>query len=207
MKKVAEGIAPSVMNLFKRCIETSNWPAIWKRGELTPILKKGDKHNVENYRPITTLSIIDKVFESLLCKQITHYLISYRKNHNSETILVRLTEDWKHAIDRKELVTILSTDMSKAFDSLCHNLVIKKLKAYGFTNQSLDLIRSFLNDRYSRVKLGSIRSEWSKMSRGCPQGSSFGPLLWNLFQIEITLLVKETNLFMYADDHQLSMYI
>ena len=68
-----------------------------------------------------------------------------------------------HAIDRKELVTILSTDMSKAFDSLCHNLVIKKLKAYGFTNQSLDLIRSFLNDRYSRVKLGSIRSEWSKM--------------------------------------------
>ena len=93
--------------------------------------------------------------------------------------------------------------MSKAFDSLCHNLVIKKLKAYGFTNQSLDLIRSFLNDRYSRVKLGSIRSEWSKMSRGCPQGSSFGPLLWNLFQNDMTMLVKDTNLFMYADDHQL----
>ena len=78
------------------------------------------------------------------------------------TTLVRLTEDWKHAIDRKELVTILSTDMSKAFDSLCHNLVIKKLKAYGFTNQSLDLIRSFLNDRYSRVKLGSVRSDGLK---------------------------------------------
>ena len=72
-------------------------------------------------------------------------------------------------------MTILSTDMSKAFDSYV-NLVIKKLKAYGLTNQSLDLIRSFLNDRYSRVKLGTIRSEWSKMSRGCPQGSSFGPL-------------------------------
>ena len=69
MKKVAEGIAPSVTNLYKRCIENSNWPAIWKRGELTPMIKKGDKHNVENYRPITTLSIIDKVFESLLSKQ------------------------------------------------------------------------------------------------------------------------------------------
>ena len=94
-------------------------------------------------------------------------------------------------------MTILSTDTSKAFDSLsCHNLVIKKLKAYGFTNQSLDLIRSFLNDRYSRVKLGrTIRSEWSKMSRGCPQGS--------LFQNDMTMLVKDTNLFMYADDHQL----
>ena len=93
--------------------------------------------------------------------------------------------------------------MSKAFDPLCHNLVIKKLKAYGFTNQSLDLIRSFLNDRYSRVKLGSVRSEWSKMSRGCLQGSSFGPLLWNLLQNDMTMLVKDTNLFMYADDYQL----
>ena len=152
MKKVAEGIASSVTNLYNRCIENSDWPAIWKRGELSSIFKKGDKHNVEYYRPVTTLSIIDKVFESLLSKQITHYryfdptlsprLTAYRKNHSCETTLVRLTEDWKHAIDRKELVTILSTDMSKAFDYLCHNLVIKKLKAYGFTNPSLDLIQS-----------------------------------------------------------------
>ena len=109
MKKVAEGIAPSVTNLYNRCIKTSNWPAIWKRGELTPIFKKRDKHNVENYQPIATLHIIDKVFESLLSKQITHYfdptlsprLTAYRMNRSCETTLVRLTEDWKHAIDRK----------------------------------------------------------------------------------------------------------
>lgn len=103
---------------------------------------------MENYQPIMTLSIIDKVFESLLSKQMTHCfdptlsprLTAYRKNHSCETMLVRLTEDWKHSIDRKELVTILSTDMSNAFDSLHHNLVIKELKAYGFTSQSLDLI-------------------------------------------------------------------
>ena len=146
-------------------------------------------------------TVVNYSFHSSGPSKSSHIL--YRKNHSCETILVRLTEDWKHAIDRKELVTILSTDMSKAFDSLCHNLVIKKLKAYGFTNQSLDLIRSFLNDRYSRVKLGTIRSEWSEMSRGCSQGSSFGPLLWNLFQNDMTMLVKYTNLFMYADDHQL----
>ena len=215
MKKIAEGIAPSVTSLYNKCIETSNWPAIWKRGEYTPVFKKGNKHQVENYRPITTLPIIDKVFESLLSKQITHYfdptlsprLTAYRKNHSCEMTLVRLIEDWKHAIDKKELVTILSTDMSKAFDSLCHNLVIKKLKAYGFTSQSLDLIRSFLNDKYSRVKLGTIRSEWSKMSRGCPQGSSFGTLLWNLFQNDMTSMAKDTNLFIYADDHQLNNFL
>ena len=169
------------------------------------------KHNAENFRPITTLLNIDKALESLLSKQITHYfdptlsprLTAYRKSHSCKTTLVRFTKDWKHAIDRKELVTILSTDMSKAFDSLCHNLVIRKLKAYGFTNQSLDLTRSFLNDRYSRVKLGSIGSEWSKMSRGCPQGSSFGLLLWSLIQNDMTMLIKDTNISMYADDHQL----
>ena len=116
------------MKLYNRCIETSDCPVIWKRGELTPIIKKGDQHSVENYRPITTLSIIDKVFESLLSKQITHHfdptlsprLTAYRKNHSCKTTLVRLTKDWKQAIDKKELVTILSTDMSKGFDSLCH---------------------------------------------------------------------------------------
>ena len=99
IKKVAEDITPPVTNFYNRCIEIRNWRAIWRRGELTPIFKKGDKHNVENYRPITTLQIIDKVFESLLSEQITHYfdsslsprLTAYRKNHSCETTLVRLT--------------------------------------------------------------------------------------------------------------------
>ena len=60
-----------------------------------------------------------------------------------------------------------------------------------------------MTDAVDRVKLGAIRSEWSKMSRGCPQGSSFGPLLWNVFQNDMAMLVKDTNLFIYADDHQL----
>ena len=102
-------------------------------------------------------------------------------------------------LTKKELATILSTDMSKAFDSLCHNLVIKNSRHIGsLVCQSLDLIRSYLNDRYSRGKLSSIRSGL-KTSRGGPQGSSFGPLLWNLFQKDMTLVVKDTNL-MYVDD-------
>ena len=211
LKEVAVGIAPSLTNLYNECVETGYWFRAWKKGELTPVPKKGDKQDIQNYRPITTLITIDKVFELLLCKQITeHYdstlsqrLTAYRKNHSCQTTLIRLVEDWKYAIDRKELVAVLSTDMSKAFDSLCHNLVIKKLDAYGFGSGSLDLIRSFLNERYNRVNLNSVSSEWKSMPRGCPQGSSFGPLLWNLFQNDMSFLVKESNLTMYADDHQL----
>ena len=79
--------------------------------------------------------------------------------------------------------------------------MIAKLKAYGTCDHSLDLIRSYFSDRLSRVRLGNISSTWKHVNRGCPQGSAFGPLLWNLFQNDLTYLSK-SNICMYADDHQ-----
>ena len=93
--------------------------------------------------------------------------------------------------------------MSKAFDSLSHSLTIKKLEAYGFGRRSLELMRSFFENRQNIVKLGEITSDWIKIKRGCPQGSSFGPLLWNRFQNDLPSHVKDANLTMYADDHQM----
>ena len=106
------------------------------------------------------------------------------------------------AADNKEYVTVLSTDMSKAFDSLHPALMIKKLKAYGFNEPSLNLLRSFFERRKNRVKLQEEQSAWKEQKRGCPQGSSFGPLLWNLFQNDLSIHRQSANLFMYADDHQ-----
>ena len=99
---------------------------------------------------------------------------------------------------------MLSTDMSKAFDSISHSLTLKNLEAYGFTSASLSLMRSYFKNRMNRVKLGDTRSEWKAMTRGCPQGSSFGPLLWNLFQNDMAYNINsEANLLLYADDHQM----
>ena len=128
---------------------------------------------------------------------------AYRKTNSCETTLIRLTEDWKMAADNREYVTILSTDMSKAFDSLHPALMIQKLKAYGFSETSLNLLRSFLERRRNRVKLQEAHSAWKEQKRRCPQGSSFGPLLWNLFQNDLSLHGQSANLFMYADDHQI----
>ena len=127
---------------------------------------------------------------------------AYRKGHSCETTLLRLTEDWKLAIDRKELVCILSTDRSKAFDTPSHSLTLTKLEAYGFESSTLDLMRSFFNNRQNRVRLGNTESNWFQMSRGCPQGSSFGLLLWNSFQNDLPCSITTANLSMYADDHQ-----
>ena len=98
---------------------------------------------------------------------------------------------------------ILSTDMSKAFDSLCPSLLLKRLEAYGFTEQALELMRSYFEDRLNRVKIGNTTSKWREMTRGCPQGSSFGPLTWNIFQNDLALHINSGKLNMYADDHQI----
>ena len=95
------------------------------------------------------------------------------------------------------------TDMSKAFDSLHPSLMINKLKAYGFSEESLSLMRSYFSNRQNRVKLNGVTSSWKDAVRGCPQGSSFGPLLWNIFQNDMTYIVNNASLSMYADDHQL----
>ena len=106
----------------------------------------------------------------------------YKEKYSCEVTLLTLVEEWKQAVDRKELVSIISSNMSKAFDSLCPALSIKKLEAYGFDNCSLDLTRSFFNKIFNRVKINGHTSEWKTMTRGCPQGTAFGPLLWNMFQ-------------------------
>ena len=101
--------------------------------------------------------------------------------YSCETTLVRLVEDWKHAIDHGKLVGELSTDMSKAFDAMHPTLLLAKLKAYGFSEGTLSLMRSFFKKRKGRTKLGTVVSEWKEIKMGYPQGSNLGQLFWNIF--------------------------
>ena len=83
---------------------------------------------------------------------------------------------------------VVSTDMSKAFDSLYPPLIVKKLEAYNFSESSLKLLRSYCNSRMNRAKIVSVTSTWKPLERGCPQGSNFGPLLWNIFQNDLIII-------------------
>ena len=147
-----------------------------------------------NYRLITVLSCVNKVFERLSGNQITTKsndrlddgLTAYRKHNSCETSLIGLVEDWKFARDNRLLVGILSTDMSKAFDSLHPHLMQCKIKAYGFQDRALDLLHSYLCSRLGRVFIGSVISTWRNVERGCPQGSVLGPLLWNICQNDLS---------------------
>ena len=172
--------------------------------------KKDDKLSKENYRPITILPCVNKIMEKLVGSQISAGFDSrmyensntYRRHHSCETTLINLIESWRKARDDKLVVNILSTDMSKAFDSLHLPLLLSKLKAYGFQESLIQLLNSYLCDRYNRVKMGSEFSSYRLVNRGCPQGFALGPLLWYIFQNDLPLCVS-TDISKFADDHQM----
>ena len=212
LKVRAEEISLPLSTLYNSCIKKGQWPCDFKKGNWTPVYKKDDKHAKENFRPVTVLSCVNKVFERLLGNQITTKyddrlgdgLTAYRKHNSCETSLIGLVENWKLPRDNRLLVGILSTDMSKAFDSLHPPLMLCKLKAYGFQEKALDLLCSYmyLCSRLGRVCIGLTTSSWRNVERGCPQESVLGPLLWNIFQNDLSYNV-DFGLSMYADDHQI----
>ena len=210
LKSGAEELSSSLTTLFNSCINKSVWPSQWKSGDWVPIYKKDDKMARENYRPITLLPCASKVLEKLVGVQVNFgfddriYLHSsaYRKAHSCETTLINLVENWRLARDQGKVVSILSTDMSKAFDSLHPPLLLSKFRAYGFRENTVQLLNSYLTDRKYRVKIGRHVSSSRLVNRGCPQGSALGPLLWNVFQNDLPYGLN-AKLSMYADDHQI----
>ena len=210
LKITAQKIADLLTSLHNQVLKQGVWPAVWKWGEWIPVFKEDDHLLKENYRPVTVLIAVDKVFE-LCCEQLREltemifddFMSAYRKTYSCETTLIRLLEDWKHTLDHKKVVGLLSSDMSKTFDSMSPSLLLCKLQAHGMSNSSLVLLESYFADRKNRVRLGNNVSDWKDDTCRCPQGSSLGPVLWNIYQNDLFYKNLISQPSMYADDHQL----
>ena len=174
----AEYFAQYICLQFNEAICASKFPASFKFANITPVFKQGSKNQKENYRSVSILPIILKIFEKLICRQLSNHFdnilskfqCGFRKGYSPQHCLLLMIDKWKKAVDNNKVFGALLTDLSKAFDCICHNLLVAKLNAYGLSLPALKMIQDYLQNRKQRTKIGSSYSSWEDITSGVPQG-------------------------------------
>ena len=213
LKIAANNLSYTLTPIINNSFLTSTYPESNKHAEVTPLYKKSDRLAKENYRPLSVLSSTSKIFEGVMCDQLLKHvsnslsvnLSAYRKSYSCNNVLVKCIENWREALDNNCHVGCILIDLSKAFDSLPHGLLIAKLHAYGISMEACSFIMNYLKNRKQAVKLGNVRGDWFSLKTGVPQGSLMGPLLFNIFINDFLFnLEKSCEVYNYADDNTLS---
>ena len=192
---VADIVSDPIASCLNSALNLGKFPETLKLAEVTPFFKKGDKFLKENYRPISILPSLSKIFERIIFNQLAGYfdsifhsqLCGFRSKHNTQHALLRMIGHWHQCLDRSGKVGSILMDLSKAFDCIDHELLIAKLSAYGLDHQSLKLLKCYLSNRFQRTKVGSVFSSWLLILKGVPQGSILGPFLF-IFSLMIFYL-------------------
>ena len=211
VKQSADVLCYPLSTLVNYVLDTGKIPQQWKLGEVVPVYKNNCGLNKSNYRPLTILPSLSKVFERLMHDRVSphfenifyKYVFAYRKHHGCDATLLSLTEQWKKELDNHKIIGLVSMDLSKAFDTLPHELIVKKLRRYGADDKTTELFKAYLSNCRQRVKIGNSYSTWQDITAGIPQGSILGPVLFNIFMNDLVYVVKQSSLSAYTDDTQI----
>ena len=212
LKALADDLAYPLASLYNTSLQEGVVPNSWKEAYVTPIFKKGDKADPGNYRPVSLTSIPCKVLESIIRDHLLDHLMSnnlidrnqygFMAGKSCGTNLLDCMEDWAEALDKGYCIDVIYLDLRKAFDTVPHVRLCKKLEALGITGTCLNWIKDFLLNRKQAVNVNGSFSSSADVVSGVPQGSVLGPLLFTCFINDIT---RETrNVFrLFADDSKL----
>ena len=168
-----------ITRLINTAITANAFPSNMKLAEISPGHKKDDNLIRGNYRPVSVLPILSKVYETVMNDQLFGYFLDkfhellseFRKRYSCQSLLLKAVDDWKYALDQNLKTGVVFMDLSKAFDCLPHSLLIAKLHAYGVDWSACELLADYLSHRLQRVKIETARSSWAELSKGVPQGS------------------------------------
>ena len=191
-------------------LATSTYPDAWKAAEVIPLLKEGDHNVASNNRPLSLLPVASKACERIVLNQFSAYLTDHnrlthhqngnKKLHSTETLSIYIADSILEAMDNKKVTALILLDLSKAFDSINHQRLLKKLTSVGASPATVKLFESFLSHRIQTVRIGSILSDPLTISHGVPQGAILSPLLFCIYTNDLPSTPLTCEIESYVDD-------
>ena len=191
IKLAKSELIPVITHIVNLSISQHTFPLAWKTAKIIPLHKKDELTAAQNYRPVALLSIFSKILERAVFLQIIDYMENndllhpshhgFRRHHSTATALLEMYNVWLEAFDQDKLTAVVMVDLSAAFDVVDPGILVEKLRIYGFQDNAVDWIQSYLTNRNQRVYVDGALSDPQEVNIGVPQGSILGPLLYTIY--------------------------
>lgn len=214
IESIIDTIAPILAKIFNDCVDSGTFPDLMKHSKVIPIFKSGCKNDPSNYRPVSVLPAVSKIFERMVLDQMMSHFDRHRifherqfgftKGKSTTDAGAKLVSNILGAWEGSQDAIGIFCDLSKAFDCVDHNTLILKLKYYGLRGQSLQLVLSYLSSRQQKVGVNGATSSGSLVRVGVPQGSILGPFLFLAYINDLPfMMANSTDMILFADDTSL----